>query len=219
MNKKFTRNNDEDEDDFSVKDNSQLQFYTKVNRVYQHDVFIDQPFVDSSYYRTVIAMLNDASPDDLVIFHLNSPGGLLSGLQSLVEAVKGTEAHTVAYIVGQCASAASLFSMYCDSVVVSDLASIMVHHVSYSTGGKNSDIIAHTQHIAKTSEKLIRETYTGWLSEQEIEEALNGREIYFDAAEARERFAKRVEYFEEKYAEPEPQPKKPSRKKKEPSQT
>ena len=55
MNKKFTRNNDEDEDDFSVKDNSQLQFYTKVNRVYQHDVFIDQPFVDSSYYRTVIA--------------------------------------------------------------------------------------------------------------------------------------------------------------------
>ena len=88
MNKKFTRNNDEDEDDFSVKDNSQLQFYTKVNRVYQHDVFIDQPFVDSSYYRTVIAMLNDAGPDDLVIFHLNSPGGLLSGLQSLVEAVK-----------------------------------------------------------------------------------------------------------------------------------
>ena len=52
MNKKFTRNNDEDEDDFSVKDNSQLQFYTKVNRVYRHDVFIDQPFVDSSYYRT-----------------------------------------------------------------------------------------------------------------------------------------------------------------------
>jgi hypothetical protein len=70
MNKKFTRNDDEDEDDFSVKDNSQLQFYTKVNRVYQHDVFIDQPFVDSSYYRTVIAMLNDAGPDDLVIFHL-----------------------------------------------------------------------------------------------------------------------------------------------------
>lgn len=218
MNKKFTRNNEDDEDESMPKDGGQLQFYTKVNRIYQHDVFIDQPFVDSSYYRNVIAMLNDASPDDLVIFHLNSPGGLLSGLQSLVEAVKGTEAHTVAYIVGQCASAASLFSMYCDSVVVSDLASIMVHHVSYSTGGKNSDIIAHTQHIAKTSEKLIRETYTGWLSEQEIEEVLNGREIYFDADEARERFAKRVEYFEEKYAEPEPQPKKPSRKKKEPSQ-
>ena len=218
MNKKFTRNNEDDEDESMPKDGGQLQFYTKVNRIYQHDVFIDQPFVDSSYYRNVIAMLNDASPDDLVIFHLNSPGGLLSGLQSLVEAVKGTEAHTVAYIVGQCASAASLFSMYCDSVVVSDLASIMVHHVSYSTGGKNSDIIAHTQHIAKTSEKLIRETYTGWLSEQEIEEVLNGREIYFDADEARERFAKRLEYFEEKYAEPEPQPKKSSRKKKEPTQ-
>lgn len=218
MSKKFTRNNDEDEDDFSVKDNSQLQFYTKVNRVYQHDVFIDQPFVDSSYYRTVIAMLNDAGPDDLVIFHLNSPGGLLSGLQSLVEAVKGTEAHTVAYIVGQCASAASIFSMYCDSVVVSDLASVMIHNVSYATGGKNSDILAHTQHVAKTSERLIRETYQGYLTEKEIEEVLNGREIYFDADEARERFAKRVEYFEEKYAEPEPQPKKPSRKKKEPSQ-
>lgn len=217
MNKKFARNNEDDEDSLQ-KDNSQLQFYTKVNRVYQHDVFIDEPFVDSSYYRTVIAMLNDAGPDDLVIFHLNSPGGLLSGLQSLVEAVKGTEAHTVAYLVGQCASAASIFSMYCDSVVVSDLASVMIHNVSYATGGKNSDIIAHTQHVAKTSEKLIRETYSGFLTSQEIEEVLNGREIYFDADEARERFAKRVEYFEEKYAEPETKPKKPSRKKKEPVQ-
>ena len=218
MNNKVSRNDSDDEDDIQVKDNSQLQFYTKVNRVYQHDVFIDQPFVDSSYYRTVIAMLNDAGPDDLVIFHLNSPGGLLSGLQSLVEAVKGTEAHTVAYIVGQCASAASIFSMYCDSVVVSDMASVMIHNVSYATGGKNSDIIAHTQHIAKTSEKLIRETYQGYLTEKEIEEVLNGREIYFDAEEARERFEKRVKYFEELYSEPEPQPKKPSRKKKESSQ-
>lgn len=218
MNNKVSRNDSDDEDDIQVKDTGQLQFYTKVNRVYQHDVFIDQPFVDSSYYRAVIAMLNDAGPDDLVIFHLNSPGGLLSGLQSLVEAVKGTEAHTVAYIVGQCASAASIFSMYCDSVVVSDMASVMIHNVSYATGGKNSDIIAHTQHIAKTSEKLIRETYQGYLTEKEIEEVLNGREIYFDAEEARERFEKRVKYFEELYSEPEPQPKKPSRKKKEPSQ-
>ena len=44
------------------------------------------------------------------------------------------------------------------------------------------------------------------MTDKEIEEVLNGREIYFDADEARERFAKRVEYFEEKCAEPEPQP-------------
>jgi len=218
MNTKQHPRSDEDDEEFFPKDVNQLQFYTKVNRVYRHDVFIDQPFVDSSYYRTVIAMLNDASPDDLVVFHLNSPGGLLSGLQSLVEALKSTEANTVAYIVGQCASAASIFTMYCDSVVVSDLASIMIHNVSYGTSGKNSDIIAHTQHIAKTSEKLIRETYCGFLTDKEIEEVLNGREVYFDAEEARERFERRVKYFEDKYAEPEPAPKKTPRKKKAPTQ-
>ena len=221
MNKKFARNDtDDDYDTDPSKDGSQLQFYTKVDRTYQHDVFIDQPFVESSYYRTVIAMLNDASSNDLVIFHLNSPGGLLSGLQSLVEAVKGTEAHTVAYIVGQCASAASIFSMYCDSVVVSDMASLMIHNVSYATGGKNSDIIAHTQHVAKTSEKLIRDTYSGLLTPEEINEVLNGREIYFDADEARERFESRGKYLEAKFqaeqaleAPPEP---KPARKRKTP---
>ncbi len=218
MNKKYSKLDEDGEDDSFQKDRNQLQFFTKINRAYQHDVFIDEPFGESSHYRKVIAMLNDASPDDIVIFHINSPGGLLTGLQSLVEAVKGTQANTVAFIVGQCASAASVFSMHCDSVIVSDLASIMIHNVSYGTWGKNSDVIAHTQHVSKTSEKLVRETYAGFLTDTEINEVLNGREIYLDADEARDRFEKRAKYFEEKYAQPEPAPTKTPRKKKAPVQ-
>ena len=57
--------------------------------------------------------------------------------------------------------------------------------------------------------------------QQQQEKAQNrqlARARRLDAEEARERFEKRVKYFEELYSEPEPQPKKPSRKKKEPSQ-
>lgn len=223
MNKKYAKNQEDDEDIFP-KDGSQLPFYTKVNRTYQHDVFIDEPFVDSSYYRSVVSMLHDCSPEDIVIFHINSPGGLLSGLQSLMEAVKTTDAQTIAVLVGQCASAASIFTMYCDSVFVTDSASLMIHNVSYATGGKNSDIIAHTQHVAKTSEKLIRDTYSGLLTPEEINEVLNGREIYFDAVEARERFEARGKYLEAKFQaeqqtlESPPEPK-PARKRKSPVET
>ena len=194
MSKRSIRNDLDDEDDFIPhKGIDTLRFCTKVKRAYQHDVFIDQPFLEASYYRNVVAMLNDASEQDIVIFHINSPGGLMSGLESLLEAVKTTEAHTVAYLVGECASAASIFAMYCDAVIVSDLASIMIHNVSYGTSGKNSDIIAHTRHVAKTSEKLIRETYEFFLSADEIDEVLNGREIYLDADECKKRFDYRAE--------------------------
>ena len=186
------------EDDYSL-DTSQLGFFTKTVKFHQHTVPIDEPVVNPSYYRAVVQMLLESSEDDTVYFHVNSPGGMLSGLWTLIEAIKNTDAHTVAVLTGECASAASILALHCESVIVTDSASMLAHNVSYSTGGKGSDIISHTQHIAKTSEKLIRDTYTGLLQEFEILDILNGRELYLDCDEIRERLAQRDDHLEAKF--------------------
>lgn len=174
-------------DDFFQLSGEQLGFFTKTLQMHQHTVFIDEPFVEPSYYRSVVQMLLDASEEDVVLLQINSPGGLMSGLTTLMEAVKSTEAHTVAVLVGECASAASMLTMYCDSVVVTESASMLCHNMSYSTGGKGSDILSHTQHVAKTCEKLMKDTYKNFLSPSEIQELLSGREIYLDSEEIQER--------------------------------
>lgn len=229
MNTKLKTRVDEDmEDDF--QSGEVLDFYTSANTTYTHEVPIDEPIVSPSYYRKIVQLLRQSSPNDLIIFEINSPGGFLSGLNTLLEAIKITEATTVAYIVGTCASAAGILALHCDDVVVGDGCDFLAHHVSYGTSGRGSDIMSHTQHVARTSEKLIRETYAGFLTETEITELLAGRQIYFDADDVRERLANREEFLmaemqkeDEEFAkiqaalevqaETQSAPKKPSRKK------
>ena len=187
MNKKFTKADlDEESDDF-VGGKNVLGYFMKQKVATQYTVTIDEPFVSPSYYRGVVSMLMGASEDDTVIFLINSPGGQLNGLLALVEGVKMTDATTIAVLVGECASAASMFALHCDTIFVSDNATMLCHNISYGTGGKGSDILSHVQHVSKTSEKLLRKTYEHFLSPQEINEMINGREIYLDSDEIKQR--------------------------------
>lgn len=186
----------EDSDEFEGNKEN-LGFFVQTQVARQYTVTIDEPFIQPSYYRGIISMLMNATEADSVIFLLNSPGGMYSGLVALIEAVKMTDATTMAVLIGECASAASIFALHCDTVFVSDNATMLCHNISYGTGGKGSDILSHVQHVSKTSEKLLRGTYEHFLSPKEIEELLNGREIYLDSEEIKERLEQKQKLLEE----------------------
>lgn len=206
-----------EEEETEMVTEKQLGYFAKPRTQYQYTVNIDEPFVQPSYYRGVVQMLMDAHEDDVVIFMCNSPGGYLSGLQSLLEAIKMTEATTIAVLVGQVASAASIFALHCDQIFVTDSANLLAHNISYGTGGKGSDILSHVQHVSKTSEKLLRKTYEHFLSKTEIDEMINGREIYLDSDEIKQRLEqkeKALEALEQAVEEaPTKKPRKPRNKK------
>ena len=193
--------NTEFEDDNQVGSQAQLGYFINTKTFHQYTVPLDEDFVEPQYYRSVVSMLDNAEEGDTVVFNISSRGGALSGLQVLLEAVKSTQAHTVSVLVGQCASAASIFAMYTDTVIVTDSADMLVHYVSFQTGGKGADIVSHVAHVSKTSEKLIRNTYKDFLSESEIDAVIEGKEMYFDADEIRERLANREEARELEYSE------------------
>lgn len=179
----------------TVEDTSdkRLGFYVKSMQATQFTVPVDEPFGEPSYYRDVANLMDEASENDAVVFKINSPGGLLSGLHVFLDGINSTQATTVAHIVGECHSAASILALHCDQVVVGPYASMMCHNVSYGTGGKGSDVLGHVSHITKVSEALIRETYANFLSEHEIKEILAGREIWLDADDIVIRLAQREE--------------------------
>ena len=181
------KDDDESEDGELVQEDQQLGYYVKSRSQYQYTVSIDSSFGSPSYYRGVVQMLMNAGEDDMVIFLVNSPGGLLSGLLTLLEGLRMTEATTVAVLVGQTSSAASMFALHCDQVSVGENATMLCHNISYGVNGKGADIVAHVEHTTKTAEKLIRKTYELFLTEQEIVDMMHGKEIYLDADEIVER--------------------------------
>lgn len=62
---------------------------------------------------------------DLVIFHVDSPGGYLSSMQEMIDAVKEvTWAETAVWIDDKALSAAALFSLSCDTIIMAPDARI-----------------------------------------------------------------------------------------------
>ena len=186
----------EDFDIISAPPDQLGYFFETVNST-QYTVPIDESFMEASYYRGIVNMLAQANEQDIVIFRINSPGGQFSGLLSLLDAIETTQAMTIADITGQAASAASILALNCDQCVVGKYAEMLAHEVSYGVGGKGSDNLSHVQHIKKISDKLIWDTYEGFLEDHEIESVLNGKELFLDSEEIIERLNKREEYRKE----------------------
>lgn len=186
--------NEFDEDDLGSS-KGELPFC--VNSTVSNEIIIpiDEVVQEASYYRNVAHAVSSATGDDVVKYRINSPGGRLDGLIALLHATVGTQATVVAEIVGECHSAASILALHCDEIFVGPYASMLCHSVRYGYVGKSADVEAHVKHASKTTEKLMRETYIGFLSEEEIEDLLKGRELYLDSTEIIERLKDREGLF------------------------
>lgn len=199
-----TQRNNEDEEPVGT-----LGFSVKSRSANIFSVFIDEEIKEPSYYSKIFSMLMDASDHDIVDFFIASPGGRIDGLSVILEGIKMTDAHTRAVILSSAHSAASVLALHCDEVIVTDSAEMLVHSCRYGAGGKSADVEAHVLHNKKTSERLIRNTYQGFLSPQELQEMLNGREIYLTAEDIRTRLKDKIAF--DKAADSK-EPQKPKRK-------
>lgn len=161
---------------------------------------IDEPVTEPSYYRNVVDVCMQAKEEDTILFQLNTPGGLFSGLSTILDAIARTDAVTVAVLQGDCSSAGSILALHCTLVDVGPYATMLAHNVSYGSAGKDADIVAHVNHTTKQAAKLVRETYEGFMSNSEIELLLDGKQFYFDAEEIVARLEARDEYFDAQVA-------------------
>lgn len=162
------------------------------------NVFIDEEIGLPSKYRYVSKAICDLSEEDEVRFFINSPGGLFSGLQTVLSSLELSGCHSVAVIQGDCSSAASMLALSCKEIHVSPYATMLVHFVSYGSQGSASHIRAHVEHTQRTTEAIFKEIYSGFLTEQEIESCINDdKQLYFDADEILERINNKIEYLNE----------------------
>jgi ATP-dependent protease ClpP protease subunit len=163
-----------------------------------YTVHLNQPVLTPSYYNNIMDLMLNATENDCIVFLVSSPGGRADGLLYLIEGLRMTDANTVAVLIGEVASSASIFSLHCNDVEVTEFSSMLCHNASFGSGGKVQDVISHVQHVAKNTEKLMRATYEGFLSELEIQEMLAGKEIYLDSEQINERMVQREEYYKNK---------------------
>ena len=198
MNPSFKASKKEEEDSFEDK---HLGYQMKTMNISCMVVNIDEPIIQPSYYRMVVNAIDELDENSELVLKISSPGGYLSGLEVLLSAINRTEADTTAVIDGEAHSAASMLALSCNNVVVSPYASMLIHNVSFSSGGKASDITRHVAHVDNTAKILFRDIYTGFLTDEEIEQCFNGIELWLNAELIVERLKKRVELNQAKLKE------------------
>jgi ATP-dependent Clp protease protease subunit len=172
------------------------QYISAQQHTFTHyDVFIDDEVGEPSEYREFISTLFNSGEGDTITIYINSPGGHLDSALSIIEGLKNTQAHVTGVIMGACHSAASLISMYCHEVAVMDNAYSLVHTASFGSSGNTNNVRSHTEFTVRMVEKLLNETYEGFLSKEELEDVKHGVELWFDADDIRKRMQSRVKYL------------------------
>jgi ATP-dependent protease ClpP protease subunit len=163
-----------------------------------HDVFIDSDIEEPAEYRDLISILFNANEGDSISIFINSGGGHMDTALAIVEGLKATSAHTTAILLGACHSAASIITMYCDEVAVTDSAYMMVHTAAGGNFGTVSNAASQAAFINRKVNVLLDDTYNGFLSKEELEKVRQGVEVWLDAEDIRTRFQSRVKYLETK---------------------
>lgn len=168
-----------------------------------YHIRIDRDIEEVSRFQEEILQIRQATENDRVHLYINSNGGYLSTLGSILSAIEQSSATICCELELDAHSAASFIFLSGDEFIISDNASMMIHELQGGVGGTTANTKKQVDHLAKQNEKLIRKYYKHFLTKEEIENVLKGQEIYLDADEIMERLKKRKELFDEELAEAE----------------
>lgn len=174
-------------------------------------VYLDEHIGEAKKYRDLIDALCAAGPHDEFNLFINNGGGYLYTALAIIEAIKASQANVRAIVVGECHSAASIITLSCNEIMITDAANMMVHSASFGSGGFAHNVKHHADFSVSQLGVLFDEVYGGFLTESELKELKTGREFWFNAKQIAKRVENRMKHNEQKNA------KKPSRKKAKPA--
>lgn len=151
-------------------------------------------------YTEMIHKIRTAGPADIVYIHLNTPGGRLDTGIQLINAMKDSEARIIAVLDSKAYSLGTLIFLAADEFIVHENCMFMIHNYSSATVGKGNEQKAEMQATEMWFGKLAKKYYYPFLSMQELQSVLDGRDIWMDSDEIRKRLKNMVRIQEEALA-------------------
>ena len=161
------------------------------NAVNIHEFYLSGDIESSEDYIDWFDIIRSASPNDILKFYINSSGGDLFTAIQFLRVLSDTDATISVSVEGACMSAATLIFLCGHQFEVSPHSMFMFHNYSGGTFGKGGEMLDQLQHERVWSEKLLREIYSDFLTEQEIVSMLNNKDLWMDGDEVIKRLEKR----------------------------
>ncbi len=172
---------------------SQEQGWEEQQQVYtQVKVVLNSSIQEPDYYTALINRIDDLGEGDSLILQLDNVGGNVDGCLALVDAIENTPADVTAVLSGRVYSAASIIALRCPQIQVGPYARMMIHSWSGVGGfGKYNEVVADYEFNQKFLKSFFCDTYKHFLTDQEIQQVLDGKDLYVGAEGILERLERK----------------------------
>lgn len=167
-----------------------------------HHFYLSEEIGEPKGYVDMVHRIKMAGPEEMVYIHLNTPGGHLDAGVQIVNAIQSTQAHVICSVEAESHSLGTLIFLAADEFIVHDNCLMMFHNFSGGVFGKGHEQKAQLDATIEWFTELARKLYVPFLSTEEFESIVDGKDLWLRSDDIRTRLKTMVAHLEkEKKAE------------------
>lgn len=157
-----------------------------------HHFYISLNIDEPDKYIEMIHRIKYAGPGEEVYIYLNNGGGRLDTAVQIINAMKISQAKIITVIEAEAHSASTMIFLCGDEFIINDNCSMMFHNFSGGMFGKGNEMKLQMDATIKWFNKLAKDIYFPFLSQDEISGMIDGKDLWMDSDEIRKRLKKMV---------------------------
>ena len=169
--------------DLFGKSNKQDERIFNKAAVNVYEFYLCGDIESSDEYISWFDNIRHAGPNDVVKIYINSYGGDLFTAIQFMRVLNETEATVIISVEGACMSAATMIFLCGDTFEISEHCMFMFHNYQGGTAGSGGSMFDQLKHERVWSERLLREIYKDFLTEEEIRSMLDNKDVWMDGEE------------------------------------
>lgn len=176
-------------------DNQSCRIITTKHILKEHRIYLLDEISEPYLYTDFFDLLRESEPEQTQIkIIINSPGGYLNTAIQMCAAIKNCPCPVSALIEGEAHSAASVIFLACDILEVATGSEMLCHYYSGFDYGKGHELKSASDFRDHHLKSFFKESYAGFLTDEELERMFKGEDFWFDHKEIVKRMYKKKDY-------------------------
>jgi ATP-dependent protease ClpP protease subunit len=163
---------------------------------YNHDYYLSGAIEGPENYTDWFDQIRNATSADTITIHINSPGGSLATALQFFRVLGESQATIIASIEGEAMSAATIIMMQADAYLISPHSMFMFHNYSGGAFGKGGEMMDQLEFERLWSTNFLHDVYKDFLTEDEVNNILDNRDIWLTTDEVSERLSNRAQIIQ-----------------------
>jgi ATP-dependent protease ClpP protease subunit len=165
-----------------IEDTS-VKYFKQTVHVNIHHFYITDKIAEPARYLDMINIIKTAEAHDTIFIYLNTPGGNLSTTVQIMSAMNQCQGTIITSIEGEVCSAGTLIFLSGHKYIVNANSTFMIHNYSHMVDGKGNEVNTQVKYSEAYFKKLANDIYGGFLTKSEINDVLNGKDMWMESEE------------------------------------